>query len=187
MSTGRLARGWAERVNVFEVTGVNPLLEIAQELEKIALEDEYFVKRKLYPNVDFYSGIIYRLMGIPKNMFTVIFALGRLPGWIAHWRELHLSPDKRIHRPRQLYVGPPERPFVPVIKRVLVTILLALAVPCSAQLGVVMGMLAFIRYKKVERQIDDDTYKSSAIMSVLLALSVLAIGAFLVLYLVHSM
>ncbi len=95
----------------------DPIFDLAQELEEVALKDRYFVDRKLYPNVDFYSGIIYRLIGIPKNMFTVIFALGRLPGWIAHWRELHLSPNKRIHRPRQLYVGSPERDFVPLIKR----------------------------------------------------------------------
>jgi len=95
----------------------DPIFELAQELEELALKDPYFVERKLYPNVDFYSGIIYRLIGIPKNMFTVIFALGRLPGWIAHWREMHLSPNKRIHRPRQLYVGPAERQFVPLIKR----------------------------------------------------------------------
>lgn len=95
----------------------NPLFELAQELEEIALKDPYFVDRKLYPNVDFYSGIIYRAMHIPKNMFTVLFALGRLPGWIAHWREMHLSPGKRIHRPRQLYNGPAERAFVPLIKR----------------------------------------------------------------------
>jgi citrate synthase len=97
--------------------GADPLFEIAQELEEVALKDPYFVERKLYPNVDFYSGIIYRLMGIPKNMFTVLFALGRLPGWIAHWRELRLSPNMRIHRPRQLYVGSPKREFVPLIKR----------------------------------------------------------------------
>ena len=95
----------------------DPIFDLAQELEEVALKDPYFVERKLYPNVDFYSGIIYRLIGIPKNMFTVIFALGRLPGWIAHWREMHLSPNKRIHRPRQLYVGPTERQFVPLIKR----------------------------------------------------------------------
>ena len=97
--------------------GDDPLFEIAQELEETALSDPYFIERKLYPNVDFYSGIIYRLMGIPKNMFTVLFALGRLPGWIAHWREMHLSPDKRIHRPRQLYTGHTLREFVPLIKR----------------------------------------------------------------------
>jgi len=95
----------------------DPVFDLAQELEEVALKDPYFVERKLYPNVDFYSGIIYRLIGIPKNMFTVIFALGRLPGWIAHWREMHLSPNKRIHRPRQLYVGEAERPFVPLIQR----------------------------------------------------------------------
>ncbi|GAH41576.1 unnamed protein product, partial [marine sediment metagenome] len=82
--------------------GEDPLFELAQELEQVALSDPYFIERKLYPNVDFYSGIIYRIMGLPKNMFTVLFALGRLPGWIAHWREMHLSPTNRIHRPRQL-------------------------------------------------------------------------------------
>ena len=95
----------------------DPLFELAQELEEVALNDPYFVERKLYPNVDFYSGIIYRLMGIPKNMYTVLFALGRLPGWIAHWREMHLSPNMRIHRPRQLYTGYNQREFVPLIKR----------------------------------------------------------------------
>jgi citrate synthase len=95
----------------------DPVFDLAQELEELALKDPYFVERRLYPNVDFYSGIIYRLIGIPNNMFTVIFALGRLPGWIAHWREMHLSPNKRIHRPRQLYVGSPEREFLPLIKR----------------------------------------------------------------------
>tara|TARA_Y100000768_G_scaffold73230_1_gene51658 strand:- start:7235 stop:8488 length:1254 start_codon:yes stop_codon:yes gene_type:complete len=83
----------------------DPLLEIARELEEIALSDEYFVKRKLYPNVDFYSGIIYRAMGIPTNMFTVMFALGRLPGWLAHWREMILDPKSKINRPRQIYTG----------------------------------------------------------------------------------
>ena len=83
----------------------DPLLDIAKELEQIALKDEYFVSRKLYPNVDFYSGIIYRAMGIPTNMFTVMFALGRLPGWLAHWNEMINSPDFRINRPRQVYTG----------------------------------------------------------------------------------
>ena len=87
----------------------DPLLEIAQNLERVALEDEYFVERKLYPNVDFYSGIIYRAMGIPTNMFTVMFALGRLPGWLAHWREMILDPSSRINRPRQIYVGETKR------------------------------------------------------------------------------
>jgi citrate synthase len=95
----------------------DPIFQIAQELEEVAVNDPYFVDRKLYPNVDFYSGIIYRAMGIPKNMFTVLFALGRLPGWIAHWREMHLAPTMRIHRPRQLYTGYAQREFVPLIKR----------------------------------------------------------------------
>jgi len=87
----------------------DPLLDIAKELEQIALKDEYFVSRKLYPNVDFYSGIIYRAMGIPTNMFTVMFALGRLPGWLAHWNEMINSPDFRINRPRQVYTGQTKR------------------------------------------------------------------------------
>ena len=95
----------------------DPLFEIAQKLEKVALEDEYFVKRKLYPNVDFYSGVIYRAMGIPVEMFTVLFAIGRLPGWIAHWREMQMSPTSRICRPRQVYQGPNKRDFVAVADR----------------------------------------------------------------------
>jgi citrate synthase len=95
----------------------DPLFEIAQKLEKVALEDEYFVKRNLYPNVDFYSGVIYRAMGIPVEMFTVLFAIGRLPGWIAHWREMQLSPTSRICRPRQVYQGSTKRDFVALDKR----------------------------------------------------------------------
>jgi citrate synthase len=95
----------------------DPLFEIAQHLEKVALEDEYFVERRLYPNVDFYSGVIYRAMGIPVEMFTVLFAMGRLPGWIAHWKEMHDSPNKRICRPRQVYTGPNEREFLPIDDR----------------------------------------------------------------------
>ncbi len=95
----------------------DPLFEIAQKLEKVALEDEYFVKRRLYPNVDFYSGVIYRAMGIPVEMFTVLFAIGRLPGWIAHWREMQLAPGSRICRPRQIYTGPTKREFVVLDKR----------------------------------------------------------------------
>ena len=95
----------------------DPLLEIAKELEQIALNDEYFVERKLYPNVDFYSGIIYRAIGFPTNMFTVLFALGRLPGWIAHWKEMNESGVTKIARPRQLYVGAPERNYLPIAKR----------------------------------------------------------------------
>jgi citrate synthase len=94
----------------------DPILEIAKGLEKEALEDPYFVNRKLYPNVDFYSGIIYRAMGIPTEMFTVMFAVGRLPGWIAQWREMRLRKEP-IGRPRQVYIGATERKFVPVEER----------------------------------------------------------------------
>ncbi len=92
------------------------MLEIAKKLEEVALKDDYFVERKLYPNVDFYSGIIYRAMGIPTDMFTVMFALGRLPGWIAHWKEMR-DQGARINRPRQIYTGAAERAYVPVEKR----------------------------------------------------------------------
>jgi citrate synthase len=92
-------------------------MEIAKHLEEVALNDEFFIARKLYPNVDFYSGIIYRAMGIPTNMFTVLFALGRMPGWIAHWREMRDDPSTRINRPRQIYTGETQRPFVPVEQR----------------------------------------------------------------------
>jgi citrate synthase len=95
----------------------DPLLDIAKELEEAALKDPYFVERKLYPNVDFYSGIIYRAMGFPTNMFTVLFALGRLPGWIAHWKEMMEDPSTKIGRPRQIYTGPAKRPYVPMEKR----------------------------------------------------------------------
>ena len=95
----------------------DPLLDIAKSLEEVALQDEFFIERKLYPNVDFYSGILYRAMGIPTNMFTVMFALGRLPGWIAHWKEMTEDPQTRINRPRQVYVGAVERPFTPLAKR----------------------------------------------------------------------
>ncbi len=95
----------------------DPLFEVAQELEAVALRDEYFIERKLYPNVDFYSGVIYRALGIPVQMFTVLFAIGRLPGWIAHWVEMHRSPTKRIGRPRQIYTGPELRKVVPMSER----------------------------------------------------------------------
>jgi citrate synthase len=95
----------------------DPIFDIAQQLEEVALADEYFIERKLYPNVDFYSGVIYRAMGIPVQMFTVLFAMGRLPGWIAHWIEMHQSPTKKICRPRQIYSGPTLREFVPLAKR----------------------------------------------------------------------
>ena len=103
--------------DVFEQTGLNPKLEIALELERIALEDEYFVSRRLYPNVDFYSGLIYQAMGYPTDYFTVLFALGRLPGWIAQWEEMLGDPEQKIARPRQVYVGAAERPYVPRAQR----------------------------------------------------------------------
>jgi citrate synthase len=103
---------------VLEQLGINdPLLAIAKQLEEVALHDDFFISRKLYPNVDFYSGIIYRAMGIPTNMFTVMFALGRLPGWIAHWREMREDPQTRINRPRQIYTGATERKFTPLGER----------------------------------------------------------------------
>jgi citrate synthase len=95
----------------------NKLLEIAKELEEIALKDDYFIERKLYPNVDFYSGVIYNAIGTPANMFTVIFAIGRLPGWIAHWSEMHSDPDTKIGRPRQVYIGEKQRGWVPIAER----------------------------------------------------------------------
>ncbi len=103
--------------DVFAVTGTDPLLDIALKLEEVALSDEYFIKRKLYPNVDFYSGIIYRAMRFPVDMFTVLFALGRAPGWLAQWQELVTDPEQRIARPRQVYLGAAERPYVPMSAR----------------------------------------------------------------------
>jgi citrate synthase len=102
---------------VFAVTGKNPLLEIALELERIALQDDYFVTRKLYPNVDFYSGLIYQAMGFPMEMFPVLFAIPRTAGWIAQWEEMLLDPDQKIARPRQIYTGPAARDYVPREKR----------------------------------------------------------------------
>jgi citrate synthase len=102
---------------VFEVTGKNPLLEIASELEKIALEDEYFIKRKLYPNVDFYSGLIYEALGMPVEMFPVLFAIGRTSGWIAQWLEMIDDGEQKIARPRQIYTGARGRDFVPMNER----------------------------------------------------------------------
>ncbi|MBI3616291.1 MAG: citrate synthase [Candidatus Omnitrophica bacterium] len=95
----------------------DPLLDLAKHLEEVALKDEYFISRKLYPNVDFYSGILLRAIGIPTDQFTVIFALGRLAGWLAHWREMLESPGFKINRPRQIYTGPPERKYVPLAQR----------------------------------------------------------------------
>ena len=102
---------------VFKVTGVNPLLEIALELERIALQDEYFISHKLYPNVDFYSGIIYQAMGFPVEFFPVLFAIPRTAGWLAQWVELLNDPDQKIARPRQIYLGADERNFVPMEQR----------------------------------------------------------------------
>jgi citrate synthase len=102
---------------VFEVTGRNTCLDVAIELERIALEDEYFVSRKLYPNVDFYSGIIYQAMGLPVHMYPVLFAIGRTAGWLAQWQELLEDPEQAIARPRQIYIGEDERSYVPISKR----------------------------------------------------------------------
>jgi citrate synthase len=102
---------------VFEVTGRNPLLDIAIELERIALQDDFFIQKKLYPNVDFYSGLIYQAMKIPVAMFPVMFAIGRTAGWLAQWNELLTDPDQKIARPRQLYLGHRTRKYQPVQQR----------------------------------------------------------------------
>ena len=102
---------------VFEVTGRNPLLDIALELERIALSDDYFIKRKLYPNVDFYSGLIYQSMGLPMDMFPVLFAIPRTSGWIAQWEEMLTDSDQKLARPKQVYLGPRVRDYVPMTKR----------------------------------------------------------------------
>jgi len=102
---------------VFEVMGRNPLLDIALELERIALEDEYFIRRKLYPNVDFYSGLIYQSMGLPMDMFPVLFAIPRTSGWIAQWEEMLTDPDQKLARPKQVYLGAETRDYVPMEKR----------------------------------------------------------------------
>jgi citrate synthase len=107
----RILKGAMDRV-LNELGVDDPLLTLAKSIEEAALKDDFFIERKLYPNVDFYSGILYRAMGIPANMFTVMFALGRVPGWIAHWREMELDPSQKIYRPRQIYIGPQERPYV---------------------------------------------------------------------------
>lgn len=112
---GTIIKKLAEQV--FEVTGRNPLIDIAIDLEHIALEDDYFVSRKLYPNVDFYSGIIYQAMGIPIAMFPVMFAIPRTSGWLAQWQEMVLDPDQKIARPRQIYTGPDIRKYMPLDKR----------------------------------------------------------------------
>jgi citrate synthase len=111
----RIVKSVADKV--FSVTGMNPLLEIAVELERVALEDDYFIEHKLYPNVDFYSGLIYEAMGFPVAMFPVLFAIGRMPGWLAQWEEGLLDREQRIARPRQLYTGPAERHVTPLADR----------------------------------------------------------------------
>jgi citrate synthase len=111
----RIIKWAADRV--FEVTGRNPLLDVALELERIALEDDYFIKRKLYPNVDFYSGIIYQALGFRPEMFTVLFAIPRTVGWLAQWQEMLEDPEQKIARPRQIYTGPGKRQFVPIADR----------------------------------------------------------------------
>jgi citrate synthase len=111
-----IARDTARGI-IDKLGGGDELLDIALRLEEYALNDDYFVERKLYPNVDFYTGLIYQAMGFPTEMFTVLFAIGRLPGWIAHWREMTADPDTRISRPRQVYTGPTERDFLPVDDR----------------------------------------------------------------------
>jgi len=112
----RILKQTAERV-LRELGSKDALFDIALELEEVALTDEFFIERKLYPNVDFYSGLIYRAMGFPTNMFPVLFAIGRLPGWIAHWRESHLNAKTKIGRPRQIYTGATERKYVPIEQR----------------------------------------------------------------------
>ena len=102
---------------VFSIVGREPMIDIAMELERIALSDEYFVKRKLYPNVDFYSGVIYKALGIPTEMFTIMFTLPRLAGWLAHWDEFVEDPENKIVRPRQIYKGYKRREFVNMVDR----------------------------------------------------------------------
>lgn len=102
---------------VFEVKGRNPLLDIALELERIALSDDYFIKRKLYPNVDFYSGLIYQSMGLPMDMFPVLFAIPRTSGWIAQWEEMLTDADQKLARPKQIYLGAAKRDYLPMDKR----------------------------------------------------------------------
>jgi citrate synthase len=112
----RIIKAAADQV-LSELGRADELMDLALKLEDVALNDDYFIERRLYPNVDFYSGLIYRAMGFPTNMFTVMFAMGRLPGWIAHWKEMIESPKTKIGRPRQIYTGPTERAYRPVDER----------------------------------------------------------------------
>ena len=111
----RIIKHMAEQV--FDVQGSSPMLEVARELERIALQDDYFVTRRLYPNIDFYSGLIYQSMGFPTSMYPVLFAIPRTAGWIAQWEELILDPEQKISRPRQLYSGAARREYVPLAQR----------------------------------------------------------------------
>jgi citrate synthase len=113
---GRIMKQVCDKV-LGKVTRKDPLLDIAQRLEEVALKDPYFIDHNLYPNIDFYSGILLRAMGIPVNMFTVMFAIGRLPGWISQWKESIDDPNWKLQRPRQIYVGPGRREYVPIQKR----------------------------------------------------------------------
>jgi len=122
----RVYKNYDPRAKILkEMTGIilkkrgiqDPLLDLALQMEEIALSDPYFIERKLYPNVDFYSGILYKAMDIPIDMFPVMFAIGRLPGWIAQWKEMMEDPQRRIGRPRQIYTGPNERKYVAIDKR----------------------------------------------------------------------
>jgi citrate synthase len=113
----KIIRGMCHKVLAKLGRTDNPLFDLAQKLEEIALKDEYFVSRKLYPNVDFYSGIIYSALGIPRSMFTVMFAIARTAGWVAHWQEMVADPNMKIGRPRQLYTGPKQRDYLPIDKR----------------------------------------------------------------------
>jgi citrate synthase len=108
----RMAHVLLDKLNLSD-----PLLDVARELEEIALKDDFFIEHHLYPNVDFYSGIVLKAIGIPINMFTVLFAIGRLPGWIAQWKESMDDPEWKLCRPRQVYSGPHERPYVPIEER----------------------------------------------------------------------
>ncbi|HZD53032.1 MAG TPA: citrate/2-methylcitrate synthase, partial [Woeseiaceae bacterium] len=112
-----IIRGMCHRVLDQMGRTSNPLFDLALELEQVALKDDYFLEKNLYPNVDFYSGIIYRALGIPTSMFTVMFAIARTVGWVAHWREMITDPEGRIARPRQLYSGPARRDYVPIDQR----------------------------------------------------------------------
>ena len=112
----RIIKSTADRL-LSSMGTADPLLDIAKQLEEMVMKDDYFLERRLYPNVDFYSGILFRAIGIPLNMYTVLFAIGRLPGWIAQWREMRRDTSGRIHRPRQIYIGQKERPYIPIDER----------------------------------------------------------------------